>query len=120
MYKIIIFGTGLYGKQALQFFTRENVMFWTDNKEDLHGKLIEGIEVIPPSELKKYLNECVIVIAGKPVEEIREEEIRAWEEMPIEEHMEHYLSQGMDKKEAMKAVAKDRGISKRDVYQQLL
>ena len=60
------------------------------------------------------------VIAGKPVEEIREEEIRAWEEMPIEEHMEHYLSQGMDKKEAMKAVAKDRGISKRDVYQQLL
>lgn len=48
MYKIIIFGTGLYGKQALQFFTRENVMFWTDNKEDLHGKLIEGIEVIPP------------------------------------------------------------------------
>jgi 16S rRNA (cytidine1402-2'-O)-methyltransferase len=40
--------------------------------------------------------------------------------MPIEEHMEHYLSQGMDKKEAMKAVAKDRGISKRDVYQQLL
>ena len=61
-----------------------------------------------------------IVIAGKPVEEIREEEIRAWEEMPIEEHMEHYLSQGMDKKEAMKAVAKDRGISKRDVYQQLL
>ena len=62
----------------------------------------------------------VIVIAGKPVEEIREEEIRAWEEMPIEEHMEHYLSQGMDKKEAMKAVAKDRGISKRDVYQQLL
>lgn len=41
-------------------------MFWTDNKEDLHGKLIEGIEVIPPSELKKYLNECVIVIAAKP------------------------------------------------------
>lgn len=53
-------------KQALQFFTRENVMFWTDNNEDLHGKLIEGIEVIPPSELKKYLNECVIVIAAKP------------------------------------------------------
>lgn len=66
MRKVIIFGTGLYGKQALQFFTRENVMFWTDNNEDLHGKLIEGIEVIPPSELKKYLNECVIVIAAKP------------------------------------------------------
>lgn len=40
--------------------------------------------------------------------------------MTIEEHMEYYLSQGQDKKEAMKSVAKDRGISKRDVYQQLL
>ena len=59
-------------------------------------------------------------LPGKPVEEIREEEIRAGKRCLIEEHMEHYLSQGMDKKEAMKAVAKDRGISKRDVYQQLL
>lgn len=40
MYKIIILGMGLYGKQALQFLTRENVMFWTDNNEDLHEKLI--------------------------------------------------------------------------------
>ena len=40
--------------------------------------------------------------------------------MTIEEHMEVYLAQGMDKKEAMKAVAKDRGVSKRDIYQALL
>ena len=52
----------------------------------------------PTTKPKNQKGECVIVIAGKPVEEIREEEIRAWEEMPIEEHMEHYLSQGMDKK----------------------
>ena len=63
--KVIIFGTGLYGKQALQFFTRENVMFWVDNNSELHGSLVEGIEVLPPSELKKYLNECVIVVAVK-------------------------------------------------------
>lgn len=65
MYKIIIFGTGLYGKQALRFFTRENVMFWVDNNSELHGSLVEGIEVLPPSELKKYLNECIIVVAVK-------------------------------------------------------
>lgn len=65
MRKVIIFGTGLYGKQALQFFTRENVMFLVDNNSELHGSLVEGIEVIPPSELKKYLNECVIVVAVK-------------------------------------------------------
>ena len=40
--------------------------------------------------------------------------------MSIEEHMDHYISMGQDKKEAMKSVAGDRGISKRDVYQQLL
>lgn len=64
--------------------------------------------------------ECVIVIEGRSPKELREEQRKAWEEMTIEEHMEYYLSQGQDKKEAMKSVAKDRGISKRDVYQQLL
>ena len=47
-----------------------------------------------------------------------EEEQKKWEEITIEEHMDIYLSKGMAKKEAMKAVAKDRGISKREVYQQ--
>lgn len=51
---------------------------------------------------------------------MREEQQKSWEEMSIEEHMEVYLSQGIDKKEAMKLVAKDRGISKRDVYQYLV
>lgn len=64
--------------------------------------------------------ECVLVIEGRSREQIAQEEKAQWEEMSIEEHMEHYLSQGMDKKNAMKTVAKDRGIGKRDVYQMLL
>lgn len=64
--------------------------------------------------------ECVIVIEGKRRKELEEEAQAQWENLSIEEHMEHYLSQGMDKKSAMKQVAKDRGISKRDVYQALL
>lgn len=40
--------------------------------------------------------------------------------MPIEEHMKLYEEQGMDRKEAMKQVAKDRGVSKREIYQALL
>ena len=64
--------------------------------------------------------ECVLVIEGKSREELKQEEVAKWEEMSIEEHMEYYLSQGVEKKEAMKMVAKDRGITKRDVYQQLL
>ena len=64
--------------------------------------------------------ECVLVIEGKSREELKQEEVAKWEELSIEEHMEHYLRQGIEKKEAMKQVAKDRGITKRDVYQQLL
>ena len=64
--------------------------------------------------------ECVMVIEGKSRDEIRAEEQAHWEEMTIEEHMEYYESQGIDRKEAMKRVAKDRGIGKREVYKALL
>ena len=64
--------------------------------------------------------ECVLVIEGRSREQIAQEEKAQWEELSIEEHMEHYLSQGVDKKEAMKKVAKDRGVSKRDIYNALI
>lgn len=64
--------------------------------------------------------ECVLVVEGKSREALKQEEVSKWEEMSVEEHMDYYLQQGIEKKEAMKKVAKDRGISKRDVYQQLL
>ena len=63
--------------------------------------------------------ECVIVIAGRSREEIRQEEKERWEDMSIEDHMEHYISQGLDRKEAMKKVAKDRGVQKREIYNYL-
>lgn len=80
-------------------------------------KLEDAVTYYETNEPK---GECVLVIEGKSREEIRREEVSKWEEMSIEEHMEFYMSQGIDKKEAMKLVAKDRGIGKRDVYQQLL
>ena len=64
--------------------------------------------------------ECVLVIEGKSREDIQQEEISKWENISIEEHMTLYTDQGIDKKDAMKKVAKDRGISKREVYQELL
>lgn len=63
--------------------------------------------------------ECVIVIRGLSRREIEEEERERWVDMSIEEHMEYYLSQGMEKKEAMKRTAKDRGVQKRDIYNYL-
>jgi len=79
--------------------------------------LSEAVEKYGGDNIK---GEFVLVIEGKSFDEIRDEEIKKYEDMSIEEHMEIYFSQGMDKKEAMKAVAKDRGVSKRDIYNQLL
>ena len=77
-------------------------------------------EALAYYEANEPKGECVLVIEGKSREELRQEEVAKWEEMSIEEHMDFYLDQGMDKKEAMKKVAKDRGIGKRDVYQMLI
>ncbi len=71
-------------------------------------------------EREEPKGECVIVIEGLSISKLREEQEKSWEEMSIEDHMEQYESQGIDRKEAMRMVAKDRGISKRDVYQYLM
>lgn len=77
-------------------------------------------EAVSYYEANEPKGECVLVIEGKSREELKKEAIAKWEEMSIEEHMEYYMQQGNDKKESMKKVAKDRGMSKRDVYQALL
>ena len=64
--------------------------------------------------------EYVLVIEGKERSEIIKEQQSAWEDMSITDHVNMYINQGMDKKEAMKAAARDRGVSKRDIYQALL
>ena len=90
----------------------------TKKHETAFASTIE--DILKFYETQEPKGECVLVIEGKSREELVQEERARWEEMTIEEHMEVYLAQGMDKKEAMKAVAKDRGVSKRDIYQALL
>nr|WP_294494087.1 16S rRNA (cytidine(1402)-2'-O)-methyltransferase [uncultured Mediterraneibacter sp.] len=63
--------------------------------------------------------ECVIVIEGLSREAAEQEERRKWEDMSIEAHMEYYLAQGIERKEAMKRTAKDRGVTKREIYKYL-
>lgn len=71
-------------------------------------------------EVNEPRGEYVLIIAGRSREEMKKEEQAGWETLSLEEHMAHYESQGIDRKEAMKRVAKDRGVSKRDIYQALL
>ena len=79
--------------------------------------ILEAINYYTENEPR---GEYVLVIKGKDVKELIEENRKQWDDISIKEHFEIYMEQGMDKKEAMKKVAKDRGISKRDVYSELL
>lgn len=77
-------------------------------------------ELLEYSKENEPRGEYVLVICGRSREEIKKEKQQSWETMSVEDHMKLYESQGIDHKEAMKLVAKDRGVSKRDIYQQLL
>ena len=78
------------------------------------GNALAMFETQPPR------GEYVLVVEGKSLLEFRRQEALSWQEISIEAHMAQYEAQGIDHKEAMKRVAKDRGISKREVYQYLL
>ena len=64
--------------------------------------------------------EYVLVLEGKSLEEQEEERRQSWQEMSIEDHMKYYEDEGFSHKDAMKKVASDRGVGKREIYQALL
>lgn len=100
-----------------------------DRHVTLCRELTKKFETVMPTTLQGALDfyeaneprgEYVLVIEGRSWEEKRQEARENWLEMPVEEHVALYERQGMDRKDAMKQAAKDRGVSKRDIYQALL
>ena len=110
-------------KELFEYMGNRNIAIVREitklHEEVLRGKLAD---IIADYESEKIAirGEYVLVIEGKSLLEKREERQKSFEEIGIREHYEKYIAEGMDKKEAMKAVAKDRGIQKRDVYKELL
>jgi 16S rRNA (cytidine1402-2'-O)-methyltransferase len=77
-------------------------------------------ELLAYYEKEEPKGECVLIIEGIDQKELEEEARQEWKKMSLEDHMAFYEKQGISRKEAMKLVAKDRGVTKRDVYRQLL
>ena len=99
-----------------------------DRRITICRELTKKFETVLPTTLQEALayyekeeprGEYVLVLEGKSLQEKRQEAKASWENMSIEEHMAYYEKQGVDHKEAMKAVAKDRGVGKRDIYRYL-
>lgn len=84
------------------------------HEEVLRMNLAEAINYYESKEIIR--GEFVLVIEGKSLQNIKAEAIKLWDNVDINEHLEIYLNKGMDKKEAMKMVAKDRGLAKREIY----
>ena len=100
-----------------------------DRRLTLCRELTKKFETVIPTTIKDALalyeteeprGEYVLVIEGKSLEQKKEERRESWQSMSIEEHMAYYEQEGLDEKSAMKQVAKDRGVPKRDIYQYLL
>lgn len=89
-------------------------------------KIHETIQLMTLADAISYYQEndprgeYVLVLAGRDPDELKAEEKSSWQSISIEEHMERYLSQGFSRKDAMKQVASDRGVPKREIYQSLL
>ena len=89
-------------------------------------KIHETIQLMTLADAISYYQEhdprgeYVLVLAGRDPAELEAEEKSSWKSISLEEHMEHYLSQGYSRKDAMKQVASDRGVPKREIYQSLL
>lgn len=100
-----------------------------ERKITLCRELTKKFETIFPTTFEGALayyeeneprGEYVLVLEGKSLQQKKQEQQESFAQMSIEEHMKIYEEKGVDRKEAMKLVAKERGISKRDVYQYLL
>ena len=100
-----------------------------DRRLTLCRELTKKFETVLPTTIKEAISlyereeprgEYVLVIVGKSLSQKREEERESWLGMSIEEHMTYYTKTGMDEKSAMKQVAKDRRVPKREIYQHLL
>ena len=100
-----------------------------DRHITLCRELTKRFETVFPTTLSEALNfykenepkgEYVLVIEGLDRNQIEQDKQREWEKLSVDEHMKFYEDQGIDRKEAMKKVAADRGVSKREIYQALL
>lgn len=100
-----------------------------DRRLTLCRELTKKFETVIPTTIKDALalyeteeprGEYVLVIEGKSLEQKKEERRESWQSMSIEEHMAYYEQEGLDEKSAMKQVARDRGVPKREIYQYLL
>ena len=103
----------VFGKDRLASISREMTKI---HEETLRGSLSDLLENFENRTIK---GEFVLVVDGIDKNIIKEQEIDKWLKLSVKEHYDRYISEGLSDKEALKKVAKDRGVDKRDIYREL-
>ena len=105
--------SALFGENRQMAATRELTKKFEEVRRDTIGGHIRHFTENPPK------GEFVLVCEGLSLEAQRQEEREGWESISVEAHVQKYMDAGMSEKDAMKQAAKDRGVSKREIYQVL-
>ncbi|HIT88124.1 MAG TPA: 16S rRNA (cytidine(1402)-2'-O)-methyltransferase [Candidatus Coprocola pullicola] len=100
----------IMGKQRIVATIKELTKKYEQVRKDTIQEQIAYYSANPPK------GEFVLVIEGFSLEEQKRREQQSWEKLSIAEHLQQYIQKGISEKEAMKQVAKDRGVSKREIY----
>ena len=101
------------GKDRLASISREMTKVY---EETLRGTLSELLDILENRTIK---GEFVLVVSGINKNLLKELEINKWLEISVKEHFDRYIAEGLSDKEAIKKVAKDRGVDKREIYKEL-
>ena len=103
----------VFGKDRLASISREMTKI---HEETLRGSLSDLLENFENRTIK---GEFVLIVSGIDKNFIKEQEIDKWLKLSVKEHYDRYISEGLSDKDALKKVAKDRGVDKRDIYREL-
>ena len=103
----------VFGEERLASISREMTKVY---EETIRGSLNYILNYFNSKEIR---GEFVLIVSGIDKEKAKDSEKKAWQDLSIKEHYDKYLLDGLTDKEAIKKVAKDRGIDRREVYKEL-
>lgn len=103
----------VFGEERNASISREMTKI---HEETFRGNLKDIYEYFNSKEIR---GEFVLIVSGVDKELLEKNEMVVWNNLSLEEHFEKYILEGLTDKDAIKKVAKERGIDRREVYKVL-
>lgn len=108
-------------KQLIEVFGEERNASLSREMTKVHEETVRGTlkEIHKVFESRDIKGEFVLVVSGMDKDLLKSSEVEKWMSISVEEHYQKYIDEGMSDKDAMKKVASDRNVDKREIYKEL-